>query len=106
MVGGSKEWCQKLALKHDEFDYDRWYHSQILKLADTLIKALHLAQNIDEANGLFEPIKEKINSLGLPNQKCSRCGELIPYWDWAINQGYCEKCIKELCNKLKKEVEE
>jgi len=87
----------------EEFCYDRWYEKQALELARLLMEALHVANNINEADSLWEVIKEKIESLDLPNQKCKKCGKEMKHWDWAIRQGYCDSCIKELEEKMRHE---
>ena len=82
-------------MTHD-FDYEEWYRKQARELANLLMRALLVATNINEADDLWKPIKTKIESLNLPNQKCKRCGTEMTYWDWALRQGYCDDCIEEL----------
>ena len=82
------------------FDYEEWYREQALELAGHLIRALHVAVNINEADSLWDTIEAKIKSLNLPKQKCCRCGAEMEYWDWALRQGYCDKCIDELMKEV------
>jgi len=80
----------------DEFDYEEWYREQAERLAELLMEALDVACNINEADSLWDPIKQKIQELDLPPRPCKRCGKMLSYWDWAINKGYCVDCINEL----------
>jgi len=81
--------------------YKEWYQKRAFKLAKLLMKALHVAFDINEADSLWRVIHEKIESLNLPDQKCKRCGVKMKYWEWAINQGYCRDCISELEEEMK-----
>jgi len=78
------------------FDYDKWYNEQARELADLLMKALHVASNINRADYLWDCIKKTIDELDLPKQKCYRCGAEMSYWDWALRQGMCDAYIREL----------
>jgi len=75
---------------------DGWYRKETLRLAELLMDALHAACNINEADSLWKPIKEKIEALNLPKQKCIRCGIEMSWWDWAIRSHHCDTCIAEL----------
>jgi len=81
------------------FDYELWYQRQALKLAELLMEALHVAININHTD-LWDVIEGKIRDLNLPKQKCRRCGAKMDYWDWAIRQGYCDKCIGEIGDEI------
>jgi len=79
-----------------ESSYKEWYNKQAEELASLLMRALDIACRINRADYLWEGIKKTIDDLGLPNQKCCRCGAEMSYWDWALRQGMCDACIREL----------
>ena len=87
------------------FDYDEWYREQALELAKLLMKALHVAATIGEVGELWEVIERKVKSLDLPDQPCYHCGKKIPYWNWALTQGYCEECVRKLAEEMERDEE-
>jgi len=90
-------------MSEEGFSYNKWYYKQAFKLAGLLMEALHVAMNINEADSLWNVIHEKIEDLDLPYQKCKKCGVKMKYWDWAIRQGFCDDCIREIEEKMKDE---
>jgi len=88
--------------KESEFEYEKWYKKEALRLAELLMEALKVANNINEQNELWDVIEKKVKSLNLPNQNCVRCSSTMPYWDWALRDGYCDSCITELMEEMEK----
>ena len=77
-------------------EYDQWYQERKRELADLLIDALLIACDINEYDDIWGCIERKVKSLGLPKQKCKRCGAELEYWDYKMGAGYCQKCVRDL----------
>jgi len=92
--------------KASEFEYEKWWLEQALRLGDLLFEVIRCACGINEVDSIWNPIKEKIIELNLPSQKCKRCDLLMPYFEWGIRSGYCDKCINELEDRSRSELGE
>jgi len=67
------------------------------KVALKLIEALKLAYRLDAniLNFIISEVRQAIENLDLPNQKCKVCGKEISWHEFHMNQGYCGKCAWE-----------
>ena len=75
---------------------EKWFNMQARQLADLLMQALHVACSINRDYYLWGCIEKTIKGLNIPDQKCIRCGATMDYWNWALRQGMCDACIKEM----------
>jgi len=68
------------------------------KVALKLIEALELAYRLDAniLNFIISEVRQAIENLDLPNQKCKVCGKEISWFEFHMNQGYCEDCAWKL----------
>jgi len=83
-------------------NYETWYMKRVKELASLLMKALKVACTISEHDEIWGPIKEKVQSFGL-EEDCRRCGIKVPFWDWAMYDGYCYGCLTEIIREYEEE---
>jgi len=70
-------------------------------IADLVMRGVHASG--DEWQFWIDKVEKFIDSLDLPNKKCSECGIEMRLFDWHMRQGMCRGCSEEIMTKMREE---